>query len=247
MQKRPSAVVSAKAVEPTPEPSNRFGAFRIGGLVDGEFTLIAMPVARWSPRDLAANASARGGVRAGSSDVALRFPGSMLRGRVVDECGEPIERAGVSIAPLAQRRLDLVTDHDGKFHLDGLVPDRSYAVVATIGGEARRSGRLDDVVAGATDVLVRIDTGPRVVVRVDFGRRRARTPPYVRLARDGEGVPPQRDFRSDRAVLRAAPDGTWRVLAHVGDLDAHGDAVDVWIELGTVRTGDPEKSFVVPR
>jgi hypothetical protein len=44
----------------------------------------------------------------------------------------------------------------------------------------------------------------------------------------------------------AAPPGTWRVLVRARDLDAHGVPRCGWVDAGTVTTGAPEPTLVVP-
>jgi hypothetical protein len=55
------------------------------------------------------------------------------------------------------------------------------------------------------------------------------------------------EFTGSPVIWLAAPPGTWTVFARVRDVDAEGIASYPWIEIGTVTTGEPEKTLVAPR
>jgi hypothetical protein len=106
---------------------------------------------------------------------------------------------------------------------------------------------LRDVEPGATDVVLRIDTSPRLQFAIDFAGRRSDRGPSVRIVREGDGEPHEREFPYERVTWLAAAPGTWRVFAHVRDLDANGERTDTWVEVGTATTGEPAKAFTVPK
>jgi hypothetical protein len=178
--------------------------------------------------------------------------GATIVGRVVDATGAPIEDANVTAAargrpPAAWSR----TGADGKFCLVDLDPAGRWSLTACFAeprsGAAPRVSACTDAASGAADVVLTIDTGPSVAVRVEFAGRRAESKGAVRLVRAGEGAAVQRDFDRDSVLWRAAPEGTWHVFAHVRDLDERGAPCATWIELGTVTTGDPLRTLTVPR
>ena len=349
----PEMTVVAQRPDGPPENPWRFhgsakvgadGSFRIEGLVAGEFDLTALRDGQWGWREYAGNASALNGVRAGTDDIVLRFPGGMLRGRIVGADAKPL--AKVPVRALLRDIPDTLppgalvhdawaeTDADGRFlvlqllpgiydvtvpgrpflrgasglepgpgaktievvaggTISGRVLDASGAAIAGAGvgarpagthidgiaGTAREDGTFtiagldpafryvvgasvsdgppyetrsvaaDDVAVGTSDLVLRIDTGPEVAGTVEIppGRRSRAAEKAIRLVRIAGGDPVQRDFAGPSFRWRGAPAGTWRVLAHVRDLDASGAEIDVWREVGTIGTGDAARTFIVPR
>jgi carboxypeptidase family protein len=189
-------------------------------------------------------------VRPGPDEVRIAFDAGMtVTGRVLDERGEPLPgaqvtlgRSDVTVEPLRATSAD-----DGTFRIFAVDPVASWRAVASftdpVGHVARRSAPVS-VVLG-TEVELRLDTGPRLELRVDFGKRRPGAG-SIRLVRAG-GDAPQREFGGERVGWRWAEVGTWRVFALARDLDANGDPTTTWLEIGTVTTGEPEKTLRVPK
>ena len=104
----------------------------------------------------------------------------------------------------------------------------------------------EDVAAGTTDLELRMDTTPRLRFRVDFGARgNARS--GIRVESVGDGRRIGHRFHGSPVSWPAAPPGTWRVFAQVWDVDAQGKPSLQWLEVGTVTTGEPEKTLTVPQ
>jgi hypothetical protein len=81
---------------------------------------------------------------------------------------------------------------------------------------------------------------------VNFGKRGTSTP-NIRLERVAGGPSTRRTFTEAALLWRAALVGTWKVSAYVRDVDSSGVTTYAWVELGTATTGEPEKTFEVPR
>jgi hypothetical protein len=172
-------------------------------------------------------------------------PGSAISGLVVDEVGEPLAEAWIQLVP-DRFGVRARTNDDGTFRIEGLDAARTHTVVAVFPGSAPYVPRSDakEVRGDATDVRLQVDTRPRLRLSVDGRSRMGGGSVTVRLEEVGGGR--QRTFHDRRIDWRAAPAGTWRVMAHVPEVDAEGRRVKVWLEVGTIRTGDPERTFVVP-
>jgi hypothetical protein len=323
-------------------PTAADGSFRIEGLVDGKFRLVAVRGAKWGWREFASNTSEKDDVAAGSEGVRLSFAGALVRGRLVDSAGRPVARRSVAVrmrdppgvltqpgldvtgwaetdadgrfvvvqllrgvydvevpgiprlggaaglSPGAEERMIWIdeggaiagrvvdetgaplagadvfarpegeigagrsakTGPDGAFRIDSLDLARAYvidAVYSTATMDLRPDRRAEGVRVGSAPVEFRIDTGPRLCVRVDFGRRRVDGGACLRLVRDGDADAKPAEFRETAIDWRAAPEGTWHVFARVRDLDADGSPAERWIEVGTAATGAPERTLQVPR
>ena len=178
--------------------------------------------------------------------------GGFVAGRVVDETGAPLEGAFVTAykpdatwSPLQSGS----TARDGAFRLEPLDPATPCRVAAQFvyfGGDGR-SAIADSVEVGTADLALRIDTGPRLLLRVAFGGRGGELRKSIRLTRVEGGPVTARTFDGPAVDWRMALEGTWTVAAHVRDVDALGVPTHVWVDLGTVRRGEPERTFDVPR
>ena len=177
--------------------------------------------------------------------------GVSIAGRVVDETGAPLAGSLLSITESGKGPSEVLQRTQavggGTFRFTHLRPGRRYTVAASFGGGGeQRNALAKDVAPETTDLLLRIDTSPRLRFRIDYaGRGSAGW--GVRLEGTAGGRPATRIFRENPVDWRGAPPGTWRVFAKVRNLDAKGLTTFTWIELGTVTTGEAETTLVVPR
>lgn len=192
------------------------------------------------------------GVATGGPEIVLEVPeGAAIAGRVLDESGAPIPDVRV-VARRAGTYEDgprASTDREGRYRIQGLHPEVRYDVGASVsdGPGEPAWGVAKDVEPGAADAVVFIDTRPRLAFRVDLrGRQTGRVARALRITREGPD-PAQFEFPLRPFLWRKAPPGTWRVSVCLRDLDADGNAVDRWVDLGTVATGAAEVTLVAPR
>ncbi len=190
------------------------------------------------------------GIEAGPKERTVQLlKGATIAGRVVDETGAPLAAVLVSVLGPAPRREVLhgaASYPDGTFRITTLKPSRSYRVSARLPGRSGRTVVTDDVAAGTHDLEIRIDTTPRLQFRVVFGTR-GNSASGVRVERVSGGPSYKHQFRTHPVSWKAAPPGTWKVFANVRDLDAQGKLSYRWLEVGTVTTGEPEKTLTVPQ
>ena len=194
------------------------------------------------------------GIEAGTEERTVQLlAGSAIAGRVVDERGAPLAGVSVSLSD-AQKTMHAwsalqhaTTAKDGTFRFVKLRASHHYRVWASIGGggSPQRNVVADSVPSGTDDLVLRIDTSPRLRFAVDFGKR-GQAGSQLRVERIGAGSPRVRSFRTNPVSWLAAPAGKWRVFAPVWDLDAQGKRTARWLEVGTVATGEPEKTLTVP-
>lgn len=189
------------------------------------------------------------GIETGPDERTLELlVGATIAGRFVDETGEPMpELSYVTLATMGAS-WDTVqstqTTRDGRFRFIHVDPSRHCRVYGSIVGTPQPTGSIDDVAPGAEDLVLKIDTSPHLRFLIDFGDRGGESS-AVRIERVGEKT--TREFRGGRIHWRAALPGTWTVFAQLRDVDAQGSNRLTWTEIGTVTTGEPEKTFAVPR
>ena len=191
------------------------------------------------------------GVEAGREERTVEMLASgEITGRVVDERGVPMAgvSVGVTLPETPWNSLQATsTTTDGAFRLTHLDPSLRYRVAASFDGGESRVAVAEKVATGTEGLVFRIDTTPRLRFRVDFSDRGDARSAWLRVERVSGGPLVMHKFTGSPVNWLAAPPGTWKVLARVRDVDAQGIASYPWIEIGTVTTGEPEKTLVVPR
>jgi len=190
------------------------------------------------------------GIETGPEERTVRrLDGAAIAGRVVDETGAPLAGVFVSLSEAGtgwNTLQGVQTSGEGTFRLVHLAPSHDYKVGAALGGPPQRGAVAESVASGTEDLVLRIDTRPHLCFSVDFGDR-GNADSKLRVERIDGGPPLVRDFRGSPVKWAPAPPGTWRVLARVRDMDANGVVTYPWVEVGTVTTGEPSKTLVVPR
>ena len=192
------------------------------------------------------------GIETGAGDVVVRLvQGASIEGSVVDELGDTLGGATVTAWPADEpsRTSRASVRDDGTFVMPDLAPEQRYVVTASlhVGPHAKPPYvQRTDVGPGTRGLLLRIDTSPRLAGRVDAGIHDfALEPPVLRFVHVGSDR--EMTSKTSRFDWRAVADGRWRVLAHVRRLDAAGEPVEEWVEVGVVESGRTGLVLQVPR
>ena len=154
---------------PTVTQTGEDGAWRFGGLQEGEFTLSVTPGGEWMNPEITP-------VDAGEQDVVIKLArGFSISGKVLDPDGAPLaaadtwvnetpasrKRRGTNKGPrdwTAQYRFRAKTGPDGTFDIKGLPEDAVYHVGASGSGPdgAYTSETIKDVAPGSQDLVIRL-------------------------------------------------------------------------------------------
>jgi hypothetical protein len=224
------------------DPSGRFWFVR---LPPGTYDVVARRRDVYSLREGV-------GVEPGPAERTVRVqPGVPIVGRVVDEAGTPLSGTLVQLlepGPEWFSSRSTRTSTDGSFRFDAVDPLRDHRLYATATGTngAPRGACMEGVRGGAEGLVLRSGDTPHLRFRVDLGGRGS-CEGNVRIVRIAGGPTLWHHF--DRAPVDwvAAPEGTWKVMVRARDVDAEGVTRCAWVEVGTVRTGEPERALGVPR
>ncbi|HZN37613.1 MAG TPA: carboxypeptidase-like regulatory domain-containing protein [Planctomycetota bacterium] len=193
-------------------------------------------------------------------DIALRS--TTLRGRVLDQRGEPIEGALVAVsvdigdAETATARADeaagvlgelfgggiqheVRTDKDGAFELGGVRPGVPLRVRATSRLHVAHSVRVDALPAGSArdGVELRLGLAGRVRVRASIEGAlsvRAEWSGGTPVPK-GAGAPRTAVLKSGRATLEGLPPGRWR-LGLEGSPAVEARGLERTVEVGPLQT-----------
>ena len=202
------------------------GTFQIPGLPTGVYAVIARSGARRVQK---------AGVRLSAGDtrqVEIRFGTGAIAGRVLDAAGAPLVGASVDVAPeggSAIAETGMESGPDGAFRFEGLAGARFTVRAVAPAGDAERHG----VAAGATDVVLRIETQGQLqgLVQDDDGQP---VTDFSVMAQPsapgaGEGRLASGNFASadGRFSLACAP-GAYRVKVAAAGYEA-GDAEEVGV------------------
>jgi protocatechuate 3,4-dioxygenase beta subunit len=181
------------------------GAFSVGPLEPGAFSVYASEVGYTDSGVILANAGDRGIL------LQLHVAGS-LRGRLMSEAtGAPVE--GLVTVSLVRRSepwsgwLTTRTDEQGEFDFDGLEPGLYQVVASTEEGECAFEGPVA-VVAGsqAAETLLEARPGARLLVRYGGSQ------PYVHFRAELDGAIVAADrIQAGSQFRRTVPAGTIRV------------------------------------
>ncbi len=192
------------------------------------------------------------GVEAGPEERTVEAQaGAPIVGRLVDEAGAPVAAASVQLFdpdPVWFSYRSAKTSADGSFRFEGVDPLRDHRLysVATGTDGAPRGVIMEGVRGGGEGLVLRVGASPRLRFRVDLAGR-GPCESDVRIVRIAGGPVVWHRFAGSPVDWPAAPSGSWRVLVRARDLDAEGVPRCVWVEVGTVTTGEPEKTLAVPR
>ena len=193
-------------------------------------------------------------------DIALRA--TTLRGRVLDQRGEPVEGALVAVsvhmgdAEAATARVDeatgvlaelfgggiqheVRTDKDGAFELGGVRPGVPLRVRATSRLHVGDSVRVDALPAGSARDCVELRLGPAGRVRVRAAIEGALSVKAEWIggtpAPKGAGSPRTAMLKAGRATLEGLPPGRWKLgLGGVPAVEARG--IERTVEVGPGQT-----------
>ncbi len=173
--------------------------------------------------------------------------GASIAGVVVDERGEPIADALVQVGGAATHEpRGAKTQADGTFEVSGLVPGGRYGVGAVLWvprDDVDARGGKDDVVAGARDVRIVIDTGKRISFRFVADDGRPISVDQVRVVRVANGQEARPARSRDGFVVRGVADGAWRV-----EVVVRGAArAAQWTSCGEIDAGREGVALVVPK
>jgi len=206
---RPQAHIKVRAIGlpgySAPRETGRDGAFSLGPLLPGEYSVLA------SPRKYASPPQVR--VTAGKDDVIIRLqPGSTFAGIVVDaESGERcLDETSIEIIDESVRNwMKSTNTSDGQFDVDRLQPGAHTIVATTKDG---RAGRLRVSVAPGEDargLVVAVRAGARLLVRSTDEEQRH----YVQVRMDGVVV--ESTYIQGHRVL-TLPEGKATVALQIG-------------------------------
>jgi len=160
---------------PTVTQTGEGGAWRFGGLQEGEFTISVTPGGAWMNPEITP-------VDAGERDLVIKLArGFSISGKILDPEGDPLagadtwvnetqasrKRRGASKGPrdwTAQYRFRTKTGPDGTFDIKGLPEDAVYHVGANGSGPdgAYTSETIRDVSPGAQDLVIRLGEAARI-------------------------------------------------------------------------------------
>lgn len=193
-------------------------------------------------------------------DIALRS--TTLRGRVLDQRGEPVEGALVAVsvdvgdAEAATARVDeaagvlgelfgggiqheVRTDKDGAFELGGVRPGVPLRVRATSRLHVADSVRVDALPAGSARDGVELRLGPagRVRVRASIEGALSVRADWIggTPAPKGAGSPRTAMLKSGRATLEGLPPGRWK-LGLEGSPGVEARGLERTVEVGPGQT-----------